>query len=506
MMFTFSFKFKWQKCMSMIIKLNIHTQRKMKYNYFTSENVVVYRRLIEEFQNNQFSFETLLQYNILLKTPVNILQDNCALCKESKINFMSPNYTARLLSLPPLRLQHNISILQECGSVDLNDYNVVRLNCLMKLKINSFKEVLNIPKEVKIVKEIYEKVFSKSYKSSIFSKLNEDMTVFELRSLLLPHYVYWKFGIDSNIFKEDSKLWNLLLLRSWHLVNKKVDYLRNNIGYTSKITDYEYAVQCDINNVRRICYEIKNIGQITIQEVLRTCPKITLQPVNNIKQFLTWFHKNQLYESLITNCLEVLTLNPIEAINKLEKILKNPTLMLFRNHPRFLHLLYVNHDLEKRIAHLKSNNMSIKWKDIIAPTYKPNKIQKNNKTDAINRTKFLDNEFLNQGPALIAELKKNPNWSRIDLGQMFSSLQYLRGHFTAGAICSNIHIILYQRSKIEKTVSYIRNKYRNYRNHQFTPSQQLAMCLYYMEIEFHFSGDGALASLDTVDKAVNNKS
>lgn len=142
-------------------------------------------------------------------------------------------------------------------------------------------------------------------------------------------------------------------------------------------TDYEYAVQCDINNVRRICYEIKNIGQITIQEVLRTCPKITLQPVNNIKQFLTWFHKNQLYESLITNCLEVLTLNPIEAINNLEKILKNPTLMLFRNHPRFLHLLYVNHDLEKRIAHLKSNNMSIKWKDIIAPTYKPNKYKLN---------------------------------------------------------------------------------------------------------------------------------
>lgn len=62
-----------------------------------------------------------------------------------------------------------------------------------------------------------------------------------------------------------------------------------------------------------------------------------------------------------------------------------------------------------------------------------------------NSKEFLNIEFPNQGAALFLELRKNPNWHRVDLFQMFESLQYLKEHFSLDAIRSNIHIILYDR-------------------------------------------------------------
>lgn len=85
-MFTFCLKkLKLPKCRGVMRKQNIHLQKKEKYNYFTSENVMDYRSFIKEFQTNSFSFETVLKYRILLKTPINVLQENYALCKVSGI-------------------------------------------------------------------------------------------------------------------------------------------------------------------------------------------------------------------------------------------------------------------------------------------------------------------------------------------------------------------------------------------------------------------------------------
>ncbi|XP_043466886.1 uncharacterized protein LOC122501467 isoform X2 [Leptopilina heterotoma] len=431
-MFTFSLKLKLPKCRGIMTRLNVHTQKKEKYNYFTSENVMDYRTFIEEFRTNSFSFETVLKYRIVLKTPINVLQENYALCKENKITFMSPLNTATLLSLPTPRMRHNIGILKECGSIRLTDYNVARLPRLMKLQLDTFKNVAHIPQKVNVAGEIHKNVFLKSYNSTVFENLNEDMTFFELRFLLIPHYVYWKFNISISNQIKRSTMRNIFLFKSWHLVNENVDFLKNNIGfkYNTKSNNM-YAVKCDLNNVRRICEEIKNIDKMTMKEVINKCPQILLQSADSIKEFLTWYRRNRLKEYLILNNLKVLSLNSDEAIKNLEKILRNPALANFQNHPRFLNLLFVNHDLTKRIAYLESNNMTKSWKNITISFSEMNKI------------------------------------------------------------------------RIDKILNFVRHRYKNYRDHELSPSQHLALCVYHLEVEYHFSGDSIL---HTTDKRVENKS
>lgn len=134
-----------------------------------------------------------------------------------------------------------------------------------------------------------------------------------------------------------------------------------------------YAVKCDLKNVKRMCQEIKNIDHTPMQGVINKCPQILLQSTDSIKGFLTWYRRNRLKEHLILNNLKVFSLKADKAIRNMEKILKNPALASFQNHPRFLSLLFVNHSLTNRIAYLESQNMVKSWKNIILPFSELNK-------------------------------------------------------------------------------------------------------------------------------------
>lgn len=109
----------------------------------------------------------------------------------------------------------------------INSFN--RLPKLMKLQIETFKNIANIPQEVNVVEEIDKNVFLNSYNSTVFEKLNENMTFFELRSLLIPHYVSWKFNIC--ISNQNATMRRTFFFKSWHLINKNIDFLKNNIGF-----------------------------------------------------------------------------------------------------------------------------------------------------------------------------------------------------------------------------------------------------------------------------------
>lgn len=83
------------------------------------------------------------------------------------------------------------------------------------------------------------------------------------------------------------------------------------------------------------------------------------------------------------------------------------------------------------------------------------------------------------------KLQRHPYWLNVSLVTMLNSLEYLQINFTEADIYSNIHLILYPVSKIKSKLKEI-----EVQNYGITKSQMLSLCLYLIEVEYYFTGDG----------------
>ena len=90
---------------------------------------------------------------------------------------------------------------------------------------------MGVSSETDLVHTFFETSFPKSYERPPLKIAKDDLTILELRALLIPHYAMWRFEISAETVRAKPLFWKTLLCKSLSMTNNLVDYLFNELGW-----------------------------------------------------------------------------------------------------------------------------------------------------------------------------------------------------------------------------------------------------------------------------------
>ncbi|XP_072750942.1 transcription termination factor 5, mitochondrial [Anoplolepis gracilipes] len=439
---------------------------------------------------NSIDVEDFLSTNKnILNFPRHRLINNCLICQKYNVNASPLLNFKYCLILFDYKLEHRINILKDIGVPDLNSYLINKMVHLFHKHISTFKEKTNIPVEQNIAKNIFDRLGCEVPNDiSQLESSNDKMTINQYYHACLLHCKTQVF--DLPYLDDKILLHKYMKFKSISMIAETLKVLRINLEYNEKlIKKYPFVITASANNIKSLLDNFTDICGIPIVSFLRKYPRILFQDADNIKLLLMSFERYKIPHEYVMKCIKIFEMNNDTFLERMETIKRHPSLHLWYKHPRILQILVHKGMAEDRVDYLHIINRS-KWIRPHTVLSQSSKMERFTNYTVVTK-KALKHIFMQElGVDKSDLLARHPHWNMVgfvDIGQM---CKYLMKNFTINEICQNIHIVLYKQSKVEKVLDDLKQRYSQSTQYSFTNGQYLALCLYMLEKETHFTGNG----------------
>ncbi|XP_035728076.1 transcription termination factor 5, mitochondrial-like isoform X1 [Vespa mandarinia] len=474
------------------VRFNRHITIRLFYQKSLSK-INLRNILLKNFRNTSKNIDDLLKKygNKILKIPKKNIIQNSEMCHEYNIKTGTLKNIVTCLNIKSHIFRHRIFLLEEMGVSEM-DINIIwKLEKYFNLPANEFKKIMKIPMDQHIMTNMLSHINNDL--SDAVPPLNllvESLPVNMHYEKCFSYYIVNKLNSDEIQSKYKGRKF-----KSFRLMTKLINILINNFDI-----DYEYIrnhlIILDMcpNQVQYVLDNLKDtrIINLTIQEVFKRFHEILLCDPENIKKLLNSFTKYELDNKILINCLRIFKLRNEDFIDRMEKLLTMPDLRVWCKTPRILYFILDKNVINERIKFLR-NNGYIKNTNLYLLTsdrtyfdrYKKGEFNFSRKLKYIKY--ILHKELGYDKKDLMNKFKRHQYWNKVSFVDLDDTLRIMKKNFSIEDIYHNIHIILYPWSTISKILKSIQESdvYKNY-----TPSQQLALCLYFLEKDNHFTGDG----------------
>lgn len=483
----------------------------MRFNNKNSVKTSLYFLKKREFRNilmktlglNATDFEDVIDTNKnnIFNIPRHQMIKNCSIYEKYNVNAKPLVYLSSCLKLKDYNLEHKINMLKDIGVSKLDSYLVAKILSLSKLHVSMFKEITNLSDEHNIAENIFAKLGDKVPNEISQLEYNDKLTIHEYYKACL---LYCKNQIFDLSYLDDKVLLNsYLYFKSISMIAETLKILRIDLGFDEKMIKKDpYILHASANNIRLLLNNFTEICGLPISTVLRKRPYMMFQDVNNIKCLLTSFKKYNIPEEYAKKYMTIFKMDNDTFLERIEKLKRHPdaVLRLWYTYPRILKILNHVNTVDDRIKYLNVMNRA-KWANpniILATKTKIDRFVQNDSSMTVYKkpmkyilVKELGMEVSQKlGIDICDLLLRHQYWKTVALIDIQNMLQYLKKNFTISEICQNIHIILYAQSRVEAILVDLKRQYSNSTQYSFTNGQYLALCLYMLEKDTHFTGDG----------------
>ncbi|XP_011065162.1 PREDICTED: uncharacterized protein LOC105152509 [Acromyrmex echinatior] len=388
------------------------------------------------------------------------------------------------LKLQNYTLEHRINVLKELGvpviSISLLNHTVYHF----RTKLSKFKNKVNIPAELNIAANIFGDKVPKH-----ISKLHDTLTVQEYYQTCL---LYYKNRIFNLSYLDDNILLNSYIkIKSIRMIEETLKVLRLDLHYDEKmIQNNPSIIIAPADNIRLLLNSSTEALGMPIVTFLRKYPFILFQDAVNVKRLLKLFKKYEIPDKYVKNCMNIFLISYEDFQERLEMIKQHPNLNLWYKHPRMLQIVYRIKQTKQRIEYINIMDSS-KWAQPQTFLSSSPTMDKSLQTGLVSSRSSLKHIFIQElGVDKSKLLMRHQHWKMATFNDIMLMLKYLKKHFTINEICSNIHIVLYEQSRVKKVLADLKRQYSQNVEYSFTNSQYLALCLYMLEKNNHFTGDG----------------
>ncbi|KAM0727376.1 Transcription termination factor 5, mitochondrial [Formica fusca] len=426
----------------------------------------------------------------ILNIPRHRLINNCLMCQKYNVN-ASPLLNFRFcLILNSHKLEHRINIMKDIGVPDLNLSSVSRMVHLFRKHVSTFKEKTNIPIEQNIAKNIFDRL-GREVPSDIsqMESLSNKLTIHQYYKECLLHCKTRVFNLPY--LDDKILLHEYMKFKSISMIAETLKVLRINLDYNEELIKMNpFVITASADNIKSLLDGFTDICGIPIITLLRKHPHILFQDADNIKRLLMSFKRYEISDEYVKKYMRILEMGNDTFLERIEMIKRHPDLHVWCKHPRILRIV-VHKDMAKnRVDYLRTINRS-KWVRPQTVLSKPADMEKYLDNATVLSRKGLRHVFMQElGVDKNDLLARHPHWKTVGFADIEQMFKYLKKHFTINEICQNIHIVLYRRSKVEKVLADLKRRYSQSTEFSFTNGQYLALCLYMLEKDTHFTGDG----------------
>ena len=430
--------------------------------------------------------------NSINRIPKQQLVHNCRILQKSQVDLENIQFLMFCLQLDPMIVNNRILLLEEMGVKKVSLAHIYRFPSSMRGSIRKFKNDHDIPNEQNII----ENMFNSVGVTSSLPDIKRFRGHVKTSDCYMASMTYYKTCHLKLYYKP---LLEILSLRyqSFRQLTKLLHILENDIQLSKKfLCKHRYLLTLcpdDINNFLTKLQDFKLDGK-DIRAIIQMYPRILTANADNIKELLVLFNGLQIPEHSVVSNMSILKIDKETVLERYMTILNSPELNLWLKHPKIVYLIVFYNMVMRRTQYLRCVN---RLDNANIHTFSSSRnFFLRFAHGGVSRQatkKFLRFVLCNEiGPEkayLIDYLIRHPHWKNIALFSVQHLIKYLKKHYSIEDICENIHIVLYPKSAVIKTLEMLSKEYSQEKGHNFTPSQYLALCLYTLEKVNHFSGD-----------------
>ncbi|XP_043678024.1 transcription termination factor 5, mitochondrial [Vespula pensylvanica] len=475
------------------IRFNRHTTIRLFSFEFSSESKLkLYNILLKTFPVEPTKINKLLKLygEKIFTIPEKKFIENCKICREHNIMTQTVVNILTCLTINTHLLKHRIFLLEEMGVSKININIIWKLSHYMNLPATEFKHRMKIPMEQHIMTNISPHIVENLSDMPFLDLLDESLPVNIHYEKCFSYYIKSKFGSDKISLKHRGRKYKSFRLMT-ELINIFIEKFDVDLQY---IRNHLIILDMCPNQVQYVLESFKDtkIANLTIQEIFKKFHEIVACDPENTKKLLQSFKEYGLDNNILLSCLRIFKIRNEDFVDKMDKILAIPDIRVWCKTPRILFFIIRKNIVNERIEFFRKSN-DIKWVNLYLLTSDRNYFRKykQGELNFVKKKKYiryiLSKELGSENEHLINTFQLHPYWNRVSFVDLDDTLRIIKNYFSIEDICSNIHIILYPWSTINKVLKSIKesDKYNKY-----TSSQQLALCLYLIEKDNHFTGDG----------------
>ncbi|KAG7200552.1 hypothetical protein KM043_001113 [Ampulex compressa] len=433
---------------------------------------------------------------ILYKMPERHIINNCELCKNLEIDEKYPKLIECCLRLNTLTIKHRIALLQEIGMKNIHIAQIYRLSNVLRNAEYDVKVKYNIPLSEDIVQNLLDNIKEDLPKNFYDRNApNAPILISDHCKQIVLKYKEWKLQTTHPRLRK----YQTPVFQSMRMVKGAIDIVTKELGFdTNFILKYPYLMHMCPDNAHSIVngLEDERIGGREFSEVIKKWPYILFCDMHNVKRLLKHMKEYNICDRAVFNTLNIFTLDSDVFVKRMKECRKTPELSTWIDHPRILYMILHKKLVDQRVHQLRVINYMKRVNTHTISSVKSffERILLD-ETHHVVHWKFLvyvvEKELGIVNENALCKLSYHPYWKNITFQEIENTLSFLKQNdFSAAEIYNNVHIILYARSRVEKTLVDVKRTYIPEKGYNFTSNQQLAVTLYLLEKNNYFSGDG----------------
>lgn len=418
-------------------------------------------------------------------------------------NFTNEQIIARpkALLLNKMTVVNRIKVLNECSFKDINLVFLYKFVAVVNKNISLLKAYGYIDREKDIAKSLASRL---DIPVTFTAEINDDMSLNMLREIIINSYLKDKLEMSS---KDITKYWSLysrIRHKSLESIVENIRICEEELHFSrERIVKNGFILYACPENLRELIDSIPHIANVPIQEILYRRPKIAMSSAEGIRTIIDHIKSFDIPEESILKCLDLLTLGSDTVLERLRMLTQTKEFSVLCSNPRVLMLIHFINKAKTRLDYLKQLKVKCASLNILASS--SDTFEKYAR-EGVDRTKGRDGIYyvakvMNMSKDDVRNIfNRHPNWCHVPIMSIKNSLDYLRYKgFSDKEITENLHLLLYPSTRIaEKLNALLEWKDENNENRlisgvalsAISNSKLLNLCLYFIEAEFHFSGDG----------------
>uniref|UniRef100_A0A1B0BFD1 Uncharacterized protein n=1 Tax=Glossina palpalis gambiensis TaxID=67801 RepID=A0A1B0BFD1_9MUSC len=409
-------------------------------------------------------------------------------------------------------LKNRYYVLKECGFNNISISLLSRYLVAMNKDVGTLKSFNHIPYDLDVIEKLRQTFTDIDIQLPDDMVCNENIELKALRQHFMSYYLQQRLNWNQ---KDTTKLWSAygrIRHKSFYSVQKMIKLLSEELQFSSeRISKNAFTLCADFQNVERILRDIPSIDGEDIREILHKFPKIMMSPCNALITTLKHIKDYGIKEDAVLRCLEVLTLGPDTVLERLKDLNEVEEFQVLNCNPRVLRLVHYQNKARLRLEYLnqlKVRCVSLHILSCSSDTFARFARDGEDRTRGRDIVVYLAHVLNKEVADLRNVMSRHPNWCHIPIVHVKQCYEFLlNNEFSKADIYDNMHLLLYPIKRIDEKLQLLRlpeflqQLQLDYKD-PLNKKDILALTLYLIESEYHFTGDGVWA--ERVGQQVEN--
>lgn len=404
------------------------------------------------------------------------------------------------LLLNRITLTNRMQVLKECEFTSSQLMFLQRFVSIMNKNVIVLKAYKYIGKDQNIAHALAARLDM----PVTLKPISETKTLKDTRKIVISEYLKERLQMTDEDLVKLWKNYPRLNHKSLDSIVEVLRLLEDQIGFTKeKIRRNGFLVHSCDENIKRILKEVPTIAGVNIRVILLKCPKIAMQNVKTLKETLEIFQEFEIPEDRILKCDKVLTLGSATIRDRLNAMSEIEEFKVLKSNPGILKLIHFQNKAKTRLEYLKE--LKVKCASIHILSHAADYFEKfaksgQDSTKGNDLVEFLSNTFGLERGEVRRRIQRHPYWCNVPVTSVQAAIDYFYFQgFNDEEMKENLYLLLYPTSRIDqKLYPLVEWKSKSGRPDRIggvplpnIPKKKLlSLCLYFIEAEFHYSGNG----------------